>query len=330
MSYKNTMRLIASNFALVWKQALYFLLCFVALFACTYGVSKPLILLLKENGIFTEFNNTLNSVYAFQTNIFTTLLDTIKHILNLISINFDKIYVSLILFFVFAILLPYILFQISIYNLSSIIYKKLSMNMNVKYVQNLIGTLQSSIKYALTNIILNLPFLAIKILVFEIYLTISSSSFGSIIGMFLMVSIFVIVNAVRRLFFSTYTGLAVEKETASPVLFGNSVPLAIKNFWNSLATNVIVELTIIAINCFVCLFTFFSGVFVIVPASFVFVSIYYIVVYFNKMGQRYYLGNNYIFNPVKYTVKQDEYALKNSLPEEPIDEQVKDISAKNK
>lgn len=327
MSYKNTMRLIASNFALVWKQALYFLLCFVALFACTYGVSKPLFMLLKDNGIFGEFNDTINSVYAFNTNIFISFFDTIKHILNLISVNFSDIYVSLILFFIFAILLPYILFQISIFNLSSIIYKKLSMNMNVRYVQNLIGTLQISIKYALTNIVLNLPFMAIKILIFEIYLSISNSTIGSYLGMFFMVTFFVVINSIKRTFFSSYTGLAVEKETASPVVFGNSVPLTIKNFWNTLATSVIVELTVVATNCFICLFTFFSGVFVIVPASFVFVSIFYIVVYFNKCGQRYYLGNNYIFNPVKYTVKQDEYALKNSTPVEPIDEQFKDISS---
>ena len=329
MSYKNTMRLIASNFALVWKQALYFLLCFVLFVICTYEVSKPLIMLLKENGIFGEVNDTINSVYAFRANIFISFLETIKHILNLIAMNFGSIYGSLILFFIFGMLLPYIFFQISIYNLSSIIYKKLSMNMNVRYIQNLIGSLKPSIKYALTNIVLGLPFWAIKILVFEIFLSISNTTFGTYIGMFMMVTIFVIVDSIRKTFFASYTGLSVEKDNASPITFGNSVPLTIKNFWNGLASSVIVELTIVASNCFICLFTFFSGAFVIIPASFVFVSIFYIVIYFNKSGQRYYLGNNYIFNPIKYTVKQDEYALKNSTPEEPIDEQINNLT-KNK
>ena len=33
------------------------------------------------------------------------------------------------------------------------------------------------------------------------------------------------------------------------------------------------------------------------------------------------MGNNYIYNPVKYSVKRDEYADKLLDPEEPIEDQ---------
>jgi hypothetical protein len=61
-------------------------------------------------------------------------------------------------------------------------------------------------------------------------------------------------------------------------------------------------------------FTFFSGLIVTIPATFVLIAIYNLVTYFNEKGVRYYLSNTIIYNPVKYTIKKDDY-VSISVPE---------------
>jgi len=322
MSYKNTMKLFASNFSLVWKQVLYFVVCFIFFFICAYQAATPIFDMLKDEGVFTEFENVVNSLYALKGSTYLSLLDTLKHILNLIVINFKEIYLYLILLFLFAFLLPYIIFQMSIYNLSSIIYKKLSMNMNVKYIPNFISTFKSSFNYAISNVILSLPFWALKILFLEIYLHFSSNLFIRYIGMVVLSALFILLDSVKNALFASYTGSFIESNGLPIKVFGSSFSLTANNFWNLLSNSIILKLTSIVAQGFVALFTFFSGLFIVIPASFVLTSIFYIVVYFNKTGQRYYLSNNYIFNPTKYTVKQDEFAPKYLLPEEPVEQQV--------
>lgn len=63
MSYKNTMKLFASNFTLVWKQLLY-LVCILFIFSvCSYTIATPVLDLLKNNGIVEDIKLMFNSVY---------------------------------------------------------------------------------------------------------------------------------------------------------------------------------------------------------------------------------------------------------------------------
>ena len=194
--------------------------------------------------------------------------------------------------------------------------------MSVGYFSNLLSTFKSSILYALTNVVLSLPFWALKLLFLEIYLTISINNiFISYVGMVLLSGLWIFIDSMKIAIFSCYSGHSVEFDYSPLKTFSNSVPLTIKNFLNILSNSVILELTIIVATGFIALFTFFAGLVLVIPAGFVLTSIFYIVVYLNKSGQRYYLNNNFIFNPVKYTIKQDEFVSVN-IPEEPVEEQV--------
>ena len=47
MSYKNSVKLLTSNFSIVWKQLLYMLSVCLVCFLLAYGVAKPVIEILK-------------------------------------------------------------------------------------------------------------------------------------------------------------------------------------------------------------------------------------------------------------------------------------------
>lgn len=315
MSYKNSVRLFVSNFALVWKQLLYLLICALIFALCIYATTSPLISLMRENAVLDEFQEIIQTVYHSPSEFSLRLSEFFKLILNLIADNFSSIWLSLIGLIVLGILLPYILVQMSFYNLASIVYQKITMNMNVNYVQNAIKSLGQSIKYALANLLFNLPFAALTILFLDIYLVTATTVVSSLVGLFVLSILLIILNSFKISIFTCYVGYMVDNNSGPFVAFGKGVIKVFKNFWKLFSMSIVVSLTIIFVNSFIGVFTFFAGLIVSIPATFVFLAIYYLVVYLNIKGERYYLSSNLIYNPTKYVVKQEDYSLA-TIPEE--------------
>lgn len=321
MSYRNTMKLFASNFTLVWKQVLYFLICFFIFAPLTWVFAEPIVDVLRHGGISHEVESVIYNIYTPEFNETYTITGIIRNSLHLIGENFVKLLPNLALVFLFGFLLPYIFMQIGTLNVSSIIYKKLSMNLSEGYTQNLIKTLRISLPYALMNIIFSLPFWSLTIVLAEVYLFFANGGFMTLLCLALLSFCTIIISAVKYTFFSCYTAYIVEHECSPLTAFIAAFPLSLRNFWNTVASSIVFHITVFVANCFIIIFTFFAGAILMMPATIVCTAIFFVVTYLNKTGQRYYLGNNYIYNPVKYTVKKDEYADKMCDPEEPIEEQ---------
>lgn len=329
MSYKNTMKLLASNFMLVWKQVLYLLICFMFAILCVYTTAQPIVSLLREHNIIYEIKMIVETVYNSPSDFALQLSEVLKHLINVVFSNFSNIWVSLFGFFILGIFVPYILIQMSFYNISSILYQSLSMNMQVNYVQNGVQQLKQSFKYAIANIIFNLPFLAIVILLIEIYLLLANSTFTAILGLFILSALLIITLSINLSLFTCYFGYMIENNSGPIVSFAKSIITTLKNFWKILSPSVIIVLTVIFVNGFIALFTFFSGLIVTIPATFVLIAIYNLVTYFNVKGERYYLTKNMIFNPTKYVVKQDNFTG-TDIPEEIKEIEVTTVKMKKK
>lgn len=325
MSYKNTMKLFASNFMLVWKQLLYLFIVVLIFGACAYSVSIPFIDLLKSYGAGEKFISIFKTAYNSPSELFLYVSNCFKGVFGLISENFGNIYLSLIGLFFFGFIFPFVLIQMSIFNINSILYQKLTMNMEVSYFHNGIKTLKHSILYALTNILLNIPYFAIVVLLFVIYLQVATTILGSILGLVGLSALLIVLRSIKISIFTCYTGYMVEKNCSPFVAFGKSFVYLSKQFWKVLSTSIILHLTVIFVVSFIGVFTFLSGLIVLIPATFVLISTYNLVIYQNIKGERYYLGSNVIFNPVKYQVKTNDILNQTNIPEEVIE-----INPKNK
>lgn len=330
MSYKNTMKLFASNFTLVWKQMAYLLCCMFVFTLCSYTIITPIIDLLKEQGIVEELKMLFNTVYSSPYEIGLRVSDALKHIFTTIISNFSKIYLNLIGVAFLCILIPYILVQISVFNVSSILQQKFTMNMDVNYIQNALQTLKTSIRFSLANILFSLPFYALIFLGLELYLVAAKTFLSAIVGLMILSAFVIIIISVKISIFSCYTGYIVEKRSDPFSSFGKGLTLVIKNFWKVFSISIVVTLTIIFVNGFIALFTFFSGLIVTIPASFVLLATYSLVTYFNLSGTRYYLSNSLIYNPAKYTVKKDDFDGSVLPPEEVQEIQVTTVKMKKK
>lgn len=307
MSYKNTMKLFASNFALVWKQVLYLALCLLLFVLCSSTIVTPITSLLRGNGIFDEIKILVETVYNSPSEFALMATTTFKHLIAVIFSNFSSIAWSFVFTIILCVILPYILIQMSFYNITSILHQKMTMNMNVNYTQNALKVLMQSIRFALANIVIGLPFLAVVVLLLEIYLMLATNVLNSIIGLIILMTLLIILYSFKIALYTCYTSYMVENNSSAFVAFGKGFVIVLKNYWKTYSVSIIILLTIIFINGIIALFTFFSGLLVTIPATFVLLAIYYLVVYFNNKGERYYLGNNLIYNPAQYQIKQDNF-----------------------
>lgn len=314
MSYRNSMKLFASNFTIVWKQLVYVVVCLILLGISSYTTISPIISLLKENGIGAEFEGLFKTIYDSPNELALKISDVCKDIILVISNNFSEISISLILAVLLCIIMPFILIQMSVYNLSSIAYQKLTMNMNTKYSQNAITTFKPALKYALANIILELPFLFINIALILFYVVLVKSILSALFGLIILSALIMIIQSIKIAIFSHYTGLVIAAPQNMFKAFGKGFVVVVKNFWKNISTSIILHLTIVVVNSFILVFTFFAGLIISIPATFVVMAFYYIVSYLNTVGQRYYLSDTIIYNPVKYVVKKDDFVTI-SIPE---------------
>lgn len=316
MSYKNTMKLFVSNFTLAWKQLVYLLLCAILFALCSYTLVSPVITVLREAGLFSEIKNLMNSFYVNPKDIALTLSEVVKIIFRSIASNFSKIYLNIFATLILCLVLPYVLYQASIYNLSSVLYQKFTMNMEVSYCQNFLSNFWKAIKFGFVSLLFSLPFFAINVLLVAAYILIANNMLKAIIGLVILSTLSLIVNSCKLTLFSHFTGNIVANESNAFSTFLKSFPISIKYFWKIVGSSIVVILTSILINGVIGIFTFFAGLLFTIPATCVLMCIFKLVVYFNINGNRYYLSNSIIFNPQKHVVKKDNFVSSFIPPEE--------------
>ena len=316
MSYKNTMKLFVSNFALAWKQLVYLFCCAVLFALCTYTLVTPIIDVLRAAGLGTQIRDFFSTIYSSPKSVSFQLSNVIELVFASIIGNMSKIYLNLIAAILLCIILPYILIQMSIFNMSSILHQKLTMNMEVNYIRNGISKLGESFRFALTNLLLSLPVIAITILLFYAYISFSTTILKSLIGLVVLSTFLIIIESIKIAFTTYYTGLVVADKQSPLKAFTKSIPVVLKNFWKLLGQSIVILLTVILINGVISIFTFFAGILFTIPATMMLICIFKIITYLNLSENRYYLSDSVIYNPLKYNVKKDDYVATFVSPEE--------------
>ena len=159
------------------------------------------------------------------------------------------------------------------------------------------------------------------------YVTVAIDILSALVGLIILSATTMVIQAIKMAIFANYTGLVISEPQSMFKAFGKSFAVVFKNFWKNFSTSVVLYLTIVVVNSFILVFTFFAGLVVSIPATFVLMAFYYIVTYLNSVGQRYYLSDTIIYNPVKHVVKKDDFVTI-SIPDASNEEQVETTSLK--
>lgn len=308
MSYKNSVKLLTANFSVVWKQLLYVLVISLLTFSITYGIAQPIINTLDAEGVFSQFNDAFSSIYTKPGDFISVFSGATRNMLDVLQANLGHLWVSI----TFSILVGVVCFQLlkgmSEYNLSSLMYMKLTSFTTIGYTRNFIANLWPSLKYSFTRFVLKIPFAVVKFLTLIAFFRLVSSPLSIILGMFVVSLILTVVYSLEISLFAGHAGKYLSQGSIGSsfkAFFSGSLPV-LKRFARVFSTAIMVVLTILFVNILLGIFTIGVALLITIPASMVFLSLFELTSYFGCTKERYYLSKTVIATPLEGENKKIE------------------------
>lgn len=289
MIYKNSMKLITSNFSLVWKQLAYTLVRLAIIVGLTVLVSRPILDLLASYDYAQTLGNVWQSVYTNTASALPALRESIVSFCSIISQNLNQIWYSVLLFFFVTIIINAFLKHVGKYTLSYVAHNNFTSLNKCGYCHSLISNMGKICKYALCRLVLDLPFTALKVLYVIVYCYCLNNWILAIVGITLLIILFTITYALQ---ISICNNFAVEQINTGKNPFKSVFRSykSQKDFAKVFSNAIVIVLTIIVINLVIGVFSFAAGLLITMPASMVLVVIFELISHYTITKQRYYLS----------------------------------------
>ncbi len=307
MSYRNSLKLLISNFSTVWKQLLYMLVISTLCFGLAYATLIPTINVLRAEGVLGEFSAIFETIYTAPRDLITACRDAFMHMSNVINANGASLWASILFSILFAYVLFNILKYVSFYNVSYVMQMKMTSFVEVGYTRSLISNFTDALRYAFSRFVYTLPFAILKMLIIFTYLKFATSPLSIILGLFLSSMILIMVYAIEISIFVGHAPTMLEKNgeisAFKAFLQGNKV--VFKNYAKVISNSIVVALSIIVLNIFLGVFTIGAGLFITIPMSIVFKSIFELASYLGSKGERYYVAENTIAVSKDHNISKD-------------------------
>lgn len=302
MIYKNSLKVMMSNFSLVSRILLFMLIHFAIIFGLSYMLILPIINLLSANGFFKlaneyyiSFLETLNARVALQN--IDTLFDKFIQIL---SQNFSVIGVNIIAFlfviFVFGAFLN------NFYSLivTNSLYYSMSNNTKFQFLPSMLATFKDNLKYSFISLFTKLPLALINFMF--IILSFRLLTVGGLVTFFaplLIILIILTLSSFKMALFYGWSPAIIIFDKGVFYAFDKSLKLSFRKLKKVYANSFYIVLTVFVVNVLSALVTFGASLIITIPMSVLLVNSFSMVLFYSNYGMRYYVDEFNVIVPVK-------------------------------
>ena len=298
MSYKNSVKLLTSNFSLVWKQLLYMLVVCLLVIGVSYGVSRPIIKTLDSAGVLTEIRGIFENIYTAPKEVLSSITNTANHFMEVISSSLGDLWLSITGLFVTLFVVFQILKNISLFTVSNLMFMKMTSFTTIGYTRTLISTLGTSLRFSLAKWVLKIPFALLKFLTLYTFFKTVTSPLSILLGLFAVILVLVVLSSIELSLFTAMAGKLLESGGSAFKAFFLGAKTILKKFARIFSNALVVVLTLVLINVLLGLFTLGVALIITLPASMVFVAVFQLRAYFGAKGDRYYVSSTVIVTPL--------------------------------
>ena len=297
MSFKNSLKLLASNFSVVWKHLVYMLILSLLTIGLVLLCAGPCIDCLRDNGWTNTASSLISTIYTKPMSIFNVIKEIAISFFKVLALNFPSIWFSVIGLIFAGYLIPAYLTNLGGYNIASITYQKMTTLLDVGYTQNFVSCLKPASRYAFVRTIVRIPFDFCRVFFVLFLFSISTSFITNLLFLSLLSGLLILISALENIVCAGIAPSMFEKGISSLKAPYTSIRIVFKNFNRNFGSSIILVLFCIFINVFMALFTAFAGLIITIPATYVFAAFFSNVVYLSSTNQRYYLYPSVIVNP---------------------------------
>lgn len=296
MMFRNSVKLLFSNFATVWKLLLYYLIITLIGVGLVAPVFSSVVEVFRSHNFFevlvdllTTFNLGTNILSIFAS--FGTVISTlVACILDYFVIH---TWLAVYLTFLFVVLLPF-LYELGGIAAGEILYGYMSSQAQVNFTGRIFSSVRKSFKYILTKLLIATP---INILIFFlIYKVFALTALGGTIKFAVPLIITVVLCllvTLRLVLFAGWLPALIVNDCGVWSAFARGIRAVGRRFFRTFST----MLVFVLLN--ICIDVLFGSIafLLLVPLGVYFVYIIDFVMFYGSQGMRYYVDADTIISP---------------------------------
>ena len=313
MTYKNSVKILFSNFNIVWKMALYLILIFVFNVFAIYLFVSPVIKMIDAAGfigrfveLFADFFTSLNL-----TMFFDSIAQLVDEVFVFIGHNMSSMWYSFL--GIGFILFCFNCIMINLSNMASCNSLHLYMGSLTKqgFFASFSESFGKNLKFQIAYYFVSLPINIIGIGLFLLILEgFNISWIVSLLNVFVLMIYFVLFTAFKYTLFSSWVPTAVVMNFSIFKSLKVSIKNVFKRFGKVFGNAIGIVLTIICLNVIIGLCSFMVGLIISIPISILLVNVFGMVVTYEGQGMRFYVD---IYNVITPKKKEDNDKLKDMM-----------------
>ena len=294
--FRNSVKLLFSNFATVWKLLLYYLIITLIGVGLVAPVFSSVVEVFRSHNFFevlvdllTTFNLGTNILSIFAS--FGTVISTlVACILDYFVIH---TWLAVYLTFLFVVLLPF-LYELGGIAAGEILYGYMSSQAQVNFTGRIFSSVRKSFKYILAKLLIATP---INILIFFlIYKVFALTALGGTIKFAVPLIITVVLCllvTLRLVLFAGWLPALIVNDCGVWSAFARGIRAVGRRFFRTFST----MLVFVLLN--ICIDVLFGSIafLLLVPLGVYFVYIIDFVMFYGSQGMRYYVDADTIISP---------------------------------
>ena len=297
MNIKNSFLVCTNNFLLVLKQLVYSLIIGLIVALCLYGLTSPIVKILRESGWVADVKSFFSGVYTDPKSIANSFNDLARRFFEIFIDNFDKLWGNYIFSMCVIVLVPIFAGNLSTYCLGDVVNAKMNSWVNYGYVNRFFSGLKKNIIYSLYMVLFTLPALAVITLLIIAYGNLSSSFLLATALLPVLVIACLTVLALKNTFTMWTMPSCLNEDGSVAKSIRKSFVMGFQNFGKTLLASFLLYLIEFFLITFGGVFTLGAGLFVILPAISVTNTVFGVINYYNVEKLRYYINEFTIVSP---------------------------------
>ena len=302
MTFKNSMKILLTNFSLVWKVLLFLSLCTMVLGTLVYLTLKSVVMLLLDSGVLNVF---IDSYSAFLTDLNFTLFlqdigDGVVMLGDWFKSVFPRIWINILLFVLLIVIFRSIIYNLAYMPITNKINYYMGSMTKYPFINSFVSTFGLNLKYQLVYTFTLLP---IKLLstyaIVKMFRLFTINGLFPLVSLFLIILAFTLISVIRVCLFNVWIpAMVVFNNGVFSALF-RGIKISIRKFWTTFSNSTILVLTILVVNVMAGLATVGVALLVTIPASYILYSIFGLVVLYDAQGMKYYVDSYNVVVPRK-------------------------------
>ena len=300
MLLMNSIKVLFSNFTVVWKVLLYKLLCIIVAVALIFSIVWPqiddLLTALSAAQLGVNFRAVIFSIFSVDIEglnasmiLFNNSLTLSLDIITNSSVSFVWVYISVILI--------YLIFRFLNGLLEVPLYEVIEFNLNscakLPLTSTYLRNFKKSSLYSLHLLVVSLPFDILMVAVLWFLAQVLFSWF-SLFAVFFLFIVFVLFFAVRSTLISMWKPVMIVNDEGIVKSFKKGAAVSFKNFGRLFSYFTVMFSLVFFMNLVIAFFTCMAGLIISIPSSIVLFAIFQMIYYFSYKRKKYYTDGDTI------------------------------------